>query len=112
MTHAVHAEFLGLHLTRAWLCPPSSWLLPASVAPLAAQFCNWTGSNPISAQCPGLCRLDWLFAILPPDMQHRLHLGVSSFDASATSESVSTTGTLTTQQSQPILAQSTETGAK
>ena len=81
-----------LHLTPAWLCRPSSWLLPASVAPLAAEICNWTGSN-LCPICPGLYRLDWLFAILPPDMQHRLHLGVSSFDVSATSESISTTGT-------------------
>ena len=95
MTHAVSPEFLGLHLTPAWLCRPSSWLLPASVVRLAAEICNWTvtGSSNLCPICPGLYRLDWLFAILPPNMQHRLHPCVSSSDASATSESVSTTGT-------------------
>ena len=41
----------------------------------------------------GLCRHDWLYATQSRSMQHQLHLAVSSLDASATSESFSTTGT-------------------
>lgn len=52
-----------------------------------ADFCQTMGQH------DGLCRHDWLYATQSPSMQHQLHLAVSSLDASATSESFSTTGT-------------------